>query len=184
MASPARPDSVPKSPSATSAGAPAGVPPQPTSPRPRARLPSPAESKAHADALADRLHSAAVHVLRRVRRTDPLTGVSPAQLSVLSVLMGGQRTIGELAAAEQVTPPTMSKLVVEMEDAGLVSRSRDTTDGRVVWIASTPSGQHVLARGRELRIATLSRTIEGLSIGDYNRLVRGLLVIEKLLEDL
>jgi DNA-binding MarR family transcriptional regulator len=145
---------------------------------------SPEESKAQADALADRLHSAAVHVLRRVRRTDPLTGVSAAQLSVLSVLMGGPRTIGELAAAEQVTPPTMSKLIVEMEAAGLASRSRDATDGRVVWIASTPSGQQVLARGRELRVATLSRYIENLSISDCNRLVRGVIAIEKLLEDL
>jgi DNA-binding MarR family transcriptional regulator len=162
----------------------AAVSARPPSPHKRARMPSPAESKAHADALADRLHSAAVHVLRRVRRTDPLTGISAAQLSVLSVLMGGPRTIGELAAAEQVTPPTMSKLIVEMQEAGLVSRDRDATDGRVVWIASTPSGQQVLARGRELRIATLARYIEGLPISDYNRLVRGVMAIEKLLEGL
>jgi hypothetical protein len=58
---------------------------------------------------ADRLHSAAVHLLRRLRRTDPLTGISAAQLSVLSVLMGGPRTIGELALAEQVQPPTNNR---------------------------------------------------------------------------
>ena len=61
---------------------------------------------AEAARVADRLHSAAIHLLRRLRRTDPLRGVNPAQLSVLSVLMGGPRTIGDLAAVEQVQPPT------------------------------------------------------------------------------
>src|SRR2546429_626137 len=65
--------------------------------------------------LADRLHSAAIHLLRRARRTDPLTGVSAAQLSALSVLMSGPKTLGELAAAEQVRAPTMSRLRRETE---------------------------------------------------------------------
>src|SRR5260370_31468853 len=98
--------------------------------------------------LADRLHSAAIHLLRRLRRTDPLTGVSAAQLSALSVLMGGPRTIGELAAAEQVQPPTISKLVNEMEQAGLVSRRRDGSGGRAVWIAAAPAGRQGPGRRR------------------------------------
>ena len=82
--------------------------------------------------IADRLHSAAIHLLRRVRRSDPLTGVPAAQLSALSVLMGGPLTLGEMAAAEQVRPPTMSTLVGDMERAGLVRRSSDPSDARVV----------------------------------------------------
>src|SRR5438270_9552622 len=101
-------------------------------------------------AIADRLHSTAIHLLRRLRRTDPQTGVSAAQLSALSVLMGGPRTLGELAAAEQVQPPTMSRLVRELEDAGLATRTRDEDDARVVWVESTAAGQELLARGREL----------------------------------
>src|SRR5688572_22670569 len=111
--------------------------------------------------LADRLHSSAVHLLRRVRRTDPQTGVSAAQLSALSVLMGGPRTLGELAAVEQVRAPTMSRLVRELEAAGLVTRTRDDTDARVVWVRWTPAGAELLTRGRELRIATLQKRIEG-----------------------
>ncbi len=134
--------------------------------------------------LADRLHSAAVHLLRRLRRTDPLTGVSSAQLSVLSVLMGGPRTVGELAAAEQVQPPTMSRLIREMEAAGLVSRTRDRSDGRVVWIGWTEAGEQVLGRGRELRIAALKAQVEALPAGDRAKMEAGLEVIDRLIAGL
>jgi DNA-binding MarR family transcriptional regulator len=132
--------------------------------------------------LADHLHSAAIHLLRRVRRTDPQTGVSAAQLSALSVLMGGPRTLGELAAAEQVQPPTMSRLVREMERAGLITRSRDAADGRVVWIAWTPTGEQVLMRGREMRVAALQRQIQALSDADRQALVQAMGVLDRLLE--
>jgi DNA-binding MarR family transcriptional regulator len=134
--------------------------------------------------LADRLHSAAIHLLRRLRRTDPLTGVSAAQLSALSVLMGGPRTIGELAAAEEVQPPTMSRLIRELEQAGLVSRRRDPDDGRVVWIEWTKNGKDVLTRGRELRIATLARQIGALPEAERRSLAAGLAVVDRLLEGL
>ncbi len=63
-------------------------------------------------AVADRLHSAAIHLLRRVRKQDAATGEGPARLSALSVLVfGGPMTLGQLAAAEQVKPPTMSRIV-------------------------------------------------------------------------
>jgi DNA-binding MarR family transcriptional regulator len=113
--------------------------------------------------VADRLHSAAIHLLRRVRRSDPLTGVSAAQLSALSVLMGGPRTLGEIAAAEQVRPPTISTLVAEMERLGLVRRSSDPTDARIARIEMTAKGRRVLAKGRELRIADIERRIRRLS---------------------
>src|SRR5205809_8094359 len=115
-------------------------------------MPTDATSAAPQD-LADRLHSASIHLLRRARRTDPLTGVSAAQLSALSVLMGGPRTLGEMAAAEQVRPPTMSTLVAEMEHLGHVRRSRDPADARVARIEMTAKGRRVLAKGRALRIA-------------------------------
>src|SRR2546426_1157454 len=100
--------------------------PAPGRARPRQR---PRTRRASAPA---RLHWAALHLLRRARRTDPLTGVPPAQLSALSVLVSGPKTVGELAAAEQVRPPTMSRLVSEMERAGLARKEPDRGDGRVV----------------------------------------------------
>jgi DNA-binding MarR family transcriptional regulator len=137
-----------------------------------------------AASLADRVHSAAIHLLRRLRRTDPLTGVNPAQLSVLSVLMGGARTIGDLAAIEQVQPPTMSRLIREMEAAGLIARRRDESDGRVVWIQWTDDGEGVLRRGRELRIAALRDQIDALTVAERRVLVAGLGVIERLAQGL
>ena len=62
------------------------------------------------------LHSAAIHLLRRVRKQDAATGEGPARLSALSVLVfGGPMTLGQLAAAEQVKPPTMSRIVTGLE---------------------------------------------------------------------
>ena len=132
---------------------------------------------------ADRLHSAAIHLLRRVRRTDALTGVPAAQLSALSVLMGGPRTLGDLARAEQVRPPTMSKLVSDMERGGLIRRDTDPDDGRVVRVEMTARGRRVLAKGREMRIADIERRIRSRPAGDVRVLASALDVIEGMLRD-
>jgi DNA-binding MarR family transcriptional regulator len=130
--------------------------------------------------LADRLHSAAIHLLRRLRRTDLATGVNPAQLSALSVLMGGPRTIGELAAAEQVRVPTMSRLVRELEAAGLISRERDPRDARIVWVQWTARGERVLQQGRELRITALAARLQGLSAAERRTLLLAVALLERL----
>ena len=81
------------------------------------------------DALADRLHSAAIRLLRRLRAEDAASGVSAPRLSALSVLVfAGPRTLGELAAAEQVRPPTMTRLVTALEAQGLLARTGDPAD--------------------------------------------------------
>lgn len=106
------------------------------------------------DATADRLHSLAIHLLRRVRSEDARSGLSPARLSALSVVVfAGPLSLGELAEAEQVTPPTMSRLVAALESEGLVSRAPDPEDARSVRIVATPAGRNRLetARGRRLR---------------------------------
>src|ERR671925_2097042 len=101
---------------------------------------------------ADRFHSAAIHALRHVRRDDPATGLSAARLSALSVLVfGGQRTLGELAAAEHVRPATMTRIVQALEAEGLVRREADPQDGRVTRLHPTAKGERVLWRGRERR---------------------------------
>lgn len=131
--------------------------------------------------VADRLHSAAIHLLRRARRTDPLTGVSPAQLSALSVLMGGPKTLGELAAAEQVRPPTMSRLVSEMERAGVARKVTDRVDARVVRVHATGKGLRALTRGRAMRTEAIERLVRGLGPDDLDVVERAVGVVEGLL---
>ena len=133
--------------------------------------------------LADRLHSAALHLLRRARRSDPLTGATPAQLSALSVLMSGPKTLGELAAAEQVRAPTISRLAAEMERIGLIRRREDPSDARVVHAAMTAKGRRVLGKGRELRIADIEGRVRRLDPPDIATLDSAVGIIEGMLRD-
>jgi DNA-binding MarR family transcriptional regulator len=113
--------------------------------------------------VADRFHSAAIHALRFVAREDPASGLSAARLSALSVLVfGGPKTLGELAAAEQVRPPTMTGIVQGLEEAGLVRRDADERDGRVVRVHATAKGKRVLERARKRRIAKLAERLAAL----------------------
>jgi len=113
---------------------------------------------------ADRFHSAAIHALRHVRRVDPATGLSAARLSALSVLVfGGSRTIGELAAAEQVRPPTMTSIVQALEEGGYLRRDPDLRDARVVRVTATKKGEQVLHEGRRRRVEQLGERLGTLS---------------------
>ena len=119
--------------------------------------------------------------MRRARRTDPLTGVSPAQLSALSVLMSGPKTLGDLAAAEQVRPPTMSRLVSEMERAGVARKVTDRDDARVIRVHATPKGLRALSRGRAMRIEAIERLMSELDADELGDVERAVGAIEKLL---
>src|SRR5216684_7764255 len=119
---------------------------------------------------ADRLHSASIHLLRRLRVRDRESGVGPAQLSALSVLVfGGPRSLGELADAEQVRPPTMSRIVAGLERAGLVRREA-TEDGRRVRLEATAKGTKVLQEGRRRRVESLEHALSSLSEEEQHRL--------------
>jgi DNA-binding MarR family transcriptional regulator len=122
---------------------------------------------------ADRMHSAAIHLLRRVHHVDEeAMGISPARASALSVLVfGGPRTLGELAAAERVTAPTMSKLVAAMEEEGLVRREPHATDGRSIRLSATARGRRILERGRRRRLDLLEELLAGASAKEV-RIVR------------
>jgi DNA-binding MarR family transcriptional regulator len=120
---------------------------------------------------ADRLHSAAIHLLRRLRVRDRESGVGPAQLSALSVLVfGGPRSLGELADAEQVRPPTMSRIVAGLESAGLVRR-RKTEDGRRVRLEARAKGRKILQEGRKRRVESLAKALYLLSEREQKQLV-------------
>lgn len=134
-----------------------------------------------ATAVADRLHSAAIHLLRTLRREDQALGVGPAKLSALSVLVfGGPRSIGALARAEQVRLPTMSRLVSGLERDGLATRTPDPEDGRASRVHPTARGRSVLRQGRARRVAKLARRLEQLPEADRALLVRAADLIEGL----
>jgi len=120
--------------------------------------------------IADRLHSAAIHLLRRLRVQDRQSGVGPAQLSALSVLVfGGPRSLGELADAEQVRPPTMSRIVAGLERGRLVRRHA-TEDGRKVRLAATAKGKKILWEGRKRRVESLAAALAPLTKTEIHRL--------------
>ena len=124
-------------------------------------------------AVADRLHSAAIHVLRHLRTEDDALGISAPRLSALSVLVfRGPLPVGELAAAEQVTAATMSRLVSELAAAGLVERSVDPDDGRVRRVTATGRGVELLQEGRRRRVSRLARAVERLTPAERRVLER------------
>jgi len=133
---------------------------------------------------ADRLHSAAIHLLRRLRVRDRESGIGPAQLSALSVLVfGGARSLGELADAEQVRPPTMSRIVAGLVRAGLVRR-RATEDGRRVCLGATAKGAKILWEGRKHRVQSLAQALSSLAEEDRQRLTELSGLLQQLLRKL
>lgn len=132
-------------------------------------------------ALADGLHSAAIHLLRRLRRQDDGSGLSAPRLSALSVVVfAGPVTIGELGAAEQVRAPTMSRVVVALEADGLVRRIPDLSDRRVVRVEATVAGRRLLIAGQRRRVAVLAADVARLSARERQLLRSALPLLERL----
>lgn len=135
-----------------------------------------------ASAVATRLNSAAVHLLRRLHREDAALGLSSTRLSALSVLVfGGPRTLGQLADAEDVTAPSMTRLVTAMETDGLVERTRSATDGRLTIVRATPKGTELLHRGRDQRVDALAGLVRDLPDADQRCLEDAVGILERLL---
>jgi len=144
-----------------------------------------AEAKLEADVLtiADRLHSTAIHLLRRLRKQDIATGEGPARLSALSVLVfGGPKTLGELAAAEQVKPPTMSRIVAGLARSRLIEITADSRDARRKRIRATAKGTRLLQKGRQLRIAYLAAHLDTLDAEQLFKLGEAVEILKRLLE--
>ncbi len=135
-------------------------------------------------AIADRLHSAAIHLLRRVRKQDVETGEGPARLSALSVLVfGGAKTLGDLATAEQVKPPTMSRIVAGLERSRLVEIARDPLDARRMQIRATAKGARLLQKGKQRRIEYLARNLERLTQQERTEIGKAVEILAKLLQE-
>ena len=130
--------------------------------------------------LAPRLHSAVLHLLRRLAREDRASGQSPARLSALSVLVfGGPRPIGRLARDEGVSAPTMTRLVAALERDGLVTRRADPGDRRSQVVAATERGREILVAGRARRVEALERLLERVPARERRSLQVAVAVIEE-----
>jgi DNA-binding MarR family transcriptional regulator len=133
--------------------------------------------------LADRLHSTAIHLLRLVRVQDARSGIGPAQLSALSVIVfGGAVSLNDLARAEQVRPPTMSRIVDGLETAGLARRRAHPTDRRAVMIEATEKGTAILQKGRKLRVRFLASHLAALSRAERDHIEKAVLALQKAMQ--
>ena len=131
--------------------------------------------------VADALHSAAIHLLRGVRKEDEESGVGPARLSALSVLVfGGPVRLTDLARIEQVKPPTMTKIVAGLEAAGLVRRRPDANDARAVRLEATARGTRLLQEGRRRRVSRLAAALEALTPDEVETVARAAAIVERL----
>lgn len=133
--------------------------------------------------LAARLRLTVNRLARRLRQHAD-TDISPSQLSALATLARhGPLTVGDLSSAERVKPPTMTRIVASLEDLGLVTRTVDPDDRRVAYVATTPSGDKLIARSRSRKDAYLAARIHSLSAEDRAALDQAATVLEGMLED-
>jgi DNA-binding MarR family transcriptional regulator len=145
------------------------------------KSPDPQGGDAQALDAADRLHSAAIHLLRRLRIRDRDSGVGPAQLSALSVLVfAGRKSLAELAEAEQVKPPTMSRIVAGLVRARLAKAHTNKQDRRAVVIQATQKGIRIMQEGRRRRVETLADAVRALPSDEIFRLQNAAEVMERL----
>jgi DNA-binding MarR family transcriptional regulator len=131
--------------------------------------------------IAHRLHAVAIRLLRRARREDAAMGLPPGQAAALSILVfGGPKTLSELAALEQVQPPTMTRMVDALEQARLIKREQDATDRRRFRIAATPAGVRLMHQGRERRVMVIAQTLVGLDREQRSVMEKALAILEQL----
>jgi DNA-binding MarR family transcriptional regulator len=130
---------------------------------------------------ADRIHSASIHLLRRISREDAAAGISAARLSALSVLVfAGPKTVSELATMERVKVPTMSRLVSAMEGERLLRREPHGTDARAVVLHATAKGRRVLERAREMRLSLLESLLAQASAHEVDTVRRAADILDRL----
>jgi DNA-binding MarR family transcriptional regulator len=130
--------------------------------------------------VAARLHTASIRLLRTLRREDDGSGLSAPRLSALSVIVfGGATSLAELAAAEQVRPPTMSRIVDALVEKKLVTRIAAPGDRRSVRIEATEEGIALLNAGRERRVRALIGRLSKLAESEQRALARGVEILER-----
>lgn len=142
-----------------------------------------AKSQIDSFEVADKLHSAAIHLLRRLRREDESSGLNAPRFSALSVIVfGGPLSLTDLARAEQVRPPTMTRIVNALEHLGLVTKQRDANDARGIRLSATSAGLALLIDGRRRRVEALAAQIARLDHTDQQMLRETTRVLSELIQ--
>ena len=142
------------------------------------------------DSQADRataraVNSGAIHLLRGVRRVDRLSGVTPARLSALSVLVfGGPRTLGHLAADEDVAGPTMTRIVDGLVALGLARRDTHPDSARSVIVSATHDGEELMRLAANRRVEMLVRALADLDDDERVLLQRAAPLLDRLADAL
>lgn len=138
---------------------------------------------AFTEELPTRLRLAIMRLARRLRQqAEP--DMTPSMLSAMASIEYRQPvTLGHLAEAERVTPPTMSKIVGRLADAGLVTRTVDVADRRIQRVSLSRDGAQLIARNRSRKNAYLARKLRRLEPEEVSKLEDAVGVIEKLLEE-
>ena len=114
--------------------------------------------------LAAALRDSITRLNRRLRQARPIGDLTITQLSALTSLeLNGALTPRELADAERVQPPTLTKIVAKLEERGLVQRTPHPTDGRQVILAATESGRAVIVEHRRARDEWLAKQLAALT---------------------
>ena len=133
--------------------------------------------------VANRLHSMAIHLLRHARVADRETGLSPERLSLLSLLVyAGPHTLSQLALAEQVSRPAISRSVKALVEDGMVVRRRGTADRRSVTITATAKGRRLMEAGRRRRLERIAAALGDLNREELRTLERSVAVLEDAVE--
>jgi DNA-binding MarR family transcriptional regulator len=138
---------------------------------------------ATSEELPTRLRLAILRLARRLRQQAE-ADLTPSMLSAMANIEYRQPvTLGQLAEAERVTPPTMSKIVGRLEDARLVIRTADSEDKRIQRLSLSREGVKLIARNRSRKNAYLARKLRRLEPEEVAKLEDAVEVIEKILEE-
>jgi DNA-binding MarR family transcriptional regulator len=138
-----------------------------------------------AQRTAESLHSAAIHLLRKLRRADSASGLNAPRLSALSVIVfGGPVTLGQLATAEQVRPPTMTRIVHALVGKGLVKKRVNPEDSRALQLSATTKGRRLLLRARDRRVESLTAQIATLAAQDRAVLETAIAIVQNVVRGL
>jgi DNA-binding MarR family transcriptional regulator len=141
------------------------------------------EKVARTDAgLASQLRLSVMRLRRRLaNERHPDNELSINAMAVLGSLhRNGEMTVGELAAFERVQPPSMTRTVTCLEEAGHVARRPHDTDGRQVLVSLTDLGRETLLADRRRRDAWLARRLAELTPDERAVLREAAPILERL----
>jgi len=141
------------------------------------------EDRTRSTELASQLRFAVMRLSRLLRQHAP-EDITPSQLSALSVIVrGGRMTLSQLAEAERVRPPTITRVCDSLEDKGLATRVPSEDDRRVAFVEPTPEGRALVETIRRRRDLYLANRLQTFSADERALLEQAAGLLERLIED-